>query len=255
MPDADSTSNTRSAGTRPFVTHWFTAGGDTLTNSANRACPPTASHALLIADSSMAAVKHCFTNKVKHCLITPISGAGDNQAMLNKPELKSLWRADKLKKAMADAQPPIKQSDLARTCGVTKQVVNGWLKTGRIDKKSLPAIAELIGQPLEFLLDEHYKEPTAMFSRSGQRAVAEPPAPYMDKQLQTVTRDWDLLSDLDRARISKEVAQKADHVRSKIREHDRQQSTEAPRTPLEASNESVIHRVVGFIRRPKKPRP
>lgn len=171
--------------------------------------------------------------------------------MLND-EKSSVWRARKLRNAMQNSVPPLKQADLARKCGVSKQVVHGWLKTGRIDKKYLPAIAELIRQPLEVLLDDVYEAP--LMSRKGQRA-GESPTTYeaTDRLLLRISKDWHLLSDMDRRRIYNDVTQKADHVRNKIREHEQQQSS--AQEPAEAAAESVINRVVGFIKRPRKPRP
>lgn len=224
-----------------------------MIRAASLTWPPTASQARFIAESSISAVKHCFTHEVKHCLITADEARADNQAML-KSEMKSVWRAAKLRTAMQNAKPPIKQADLARTCGVTKQVVHGWLKTGRIDKKYLPALADVLGQPLEFLLEEDsVEQPAARFSRAGTYRVTEQPSGYSakDKLLQAIIRDWPALSDIDRRRIYNDVTQKAEHVRTKIREHE-QQST--ARESAEASNESVINRVVGFIKRPRKPR-
>jgi len=59
--------------------------------------------------------------------------------------------AQKLGEAMAD--PPLKQSDVATACGVSKQAVQGWLKTGRFDKKHLPTLARVTGRPLGWWLD------------------------------------------------------------------------------------------------------
>lgn len=43
--------------------------------------------------------------------------------------------------------------DIAKACSVSKQAVQGWIKTGRIDKKHLPKLAELTKLPLEWWLD------------------------------------------------------------------------------------------------------
>jgi len=43
--------------------------------------------------------------------------------------------------------------DIAKACGASKQAVQGWIKTGRIDKKHLPKLAELTKLPLEWWLD------------------------------------------------------------------------------------------------------
>ncbi|MFD2754267.1 helix-turn-helix domain-containing protein [Comamonas terrae] len=58
--------------------------------------------------------------------------------------------AAKLESVLSD--PRIKQSDIADACGVSKQAVQGWKKTGRIDKKHLPKLAQVTGKPLEWWL-------------------------------------------------------------------------------------------------------
>lgn len=57
------------------------------------------------------------------------------------------------KLAEAIARPPITQSKIAAECKVTKQAVQGWLKTGRFDKKHLPKLSEITGRPLSWWLD------------------------------------------------------------------------------------------------------
>lgn len=43
--------------------------------------------------------------------------------------------------------------EVAAACGVTKQAVQGWKKTGRIDKKHLPALSEATQLPLSWWLE------------------------------------------------------------------------------------------------------
>ncbi len=68
---------------------------------------------------------------------------------------------------------------MAEACGVTKQAVLGWKKTGRIDKKHLPALAHLTKFPLTWWLElEEDSEPAAAISLATQLSVRERPAPY-----------------------------------------------------------------------------
>ena len=53
----------------------------------------------------------------------------------------------------------LRQSDIAEACGVSKQAVQGWTKTGRIDKKHLPSLASISGKPLSWWLDAEQVEP------------------------------------------------------------------------------------------------
>lgn len=59
--------------------------------------------------------------------------------------------AIKLKEAISIAK--VTQTQVATACGVTKQAVQGWVKTGRFDKKHLPTLAAITGKPLEWWLD------------------------------------------------------------------------------------------------------
>lgn len=47
----------------------------------------------------------------------------------------------------------IKQSDIAAHCGVTKQAVQSWKNTGRIDKRHLAGLAEVTKRPLGWWLE------------------------------------------------------------------------------------------------------
>lgn len=48
---------------------------------------------------------------------------------------------------------PLRQSEIAAACGVSKQAVQGWIKTGRVDKKHLPSLAAVSGKSLDWWLD------------------------------------------------------------------------------------------------------
>ncbi len=72
--------------------------------------------------------------------------------------------AAKLAEAMKN--PLIKPAELARACDMSIQAVQGWLKTGRIDKKHLPALAAATGRPLEWWLDAPAEKKSAPKVRS-----------------------------------------------------------------------------------------
>lgn len=60
--------------------------------------------------------------------------------------------AEKLKQALE--AKGMSQVAFARACGASKQAVQSWVKTGRIDKKHLPKFVEVLGYPLEWWLDD-----------------------------------------------------------------------------------------------------
>jgi transcriptional regulator with XRE-family HTH domain len=67
------------------------------------------------------------------------------------------------KLALVLAETGIRQSQIADGCGVSKQAVQGWVKTGRIDKKHLTTLAELSGRSLGWWLDaDDGKEQTSI---------------------------------------------------------------------------------------------
>ena len=47
---------------------------------------------------------------------------------------------------------------LAKACGVTKQAITGWRKTGRIAKPHLPIITELAGVTVDWLISDEPPE-------------------------------------------------------------------------------------------------
>ena len=49
-------------------------------------------------------------------------------------------------------QAGISNTQLANICNVSVQAVGGWKKTGRVNKKHLPTIANLTGVPVEWLM-------------------------------------------------------------------------------------------------------
>jgi hypothetical protein len=69
--------------------------------------------------------------------------------MLDSTEL-----AKRLRAAMDNHNPAILSVDMAEKCGVTRQAVNAWRKTGRVHKRHLQTIALMTGQPVEFFLED-----------------------------------------------------------------------------------------------------
>lgn len=65
-----------------------------------------------------------------------------------------LTTAERMAAKLAEAlsSPPLKHTDVAAACGVTKQAVQGWLRTGRFDKRHLPTLARITNKPLEWWL-------------------------------------------------------------------------------------------------------
>ena len=50
------------------------------------------------------------------------------------------------------------KTEMARICGVSKQVVSGWFKTGRISKTSALTLADAVGVSVPWLLGEDVGE-------------------------------------------------------------------------------------------------
>ena len=88
--------------------------------------------------------------------------------------------AAKLELVLADTN--VKQSDIADACGVSKQAVQGWKKTGRIDKKHLPKLAQVTGKPLEWWLSIEQETPL----------VSPDPEPTAEDLLNQAFSDWRL---------------------------------------------------------------
>ena len=82
--------------------------------------------------------------------------------------------AEKLKRALQTRG--MSQAVFAERCKVSKQAVQGWLKTGRVDKKHLQTFVSVLGYPLEWWLgastDDAAAPPT-----SSPAHVAREPAP------------------------------------------------------------------------------
>lgn len=90
----------------------------------------------------MTLLKHCFTSEVKRRFITLAHGLAHNQAMLDNAEM-----GRRIKSAI-DSKLGLSQAAVAKAFGVTEQAVSGWIRTGKIDKRKLPMLAEITGVPL-----------------------------------------------------------------------------------------------------------
>lgn len=81
----------------------------------------------------------------------------------------------------------VSQVKIAARCNVSKQAVQGWKKTGRIDKRHLPALSELSEIPLPWWLDPSqttYMKPQeqpsdAPVAMEPQRQYRNPPWPFL----------------------------------------------------------------------------
>jgi transcriptional regulator with XRE-family HTH domain len=105
--------------------------------------------------------------------LIPGQGQADNKAMLST--------AETIKKKMAEVlSAGLKQIDIASHCGVSKQAVQSWKNTGRIDKRHLPLLAEVSRRPLSWWLDIGDDATEAPGQAPGRQAavVAEKTATY-----------------------------------------------------------------------------
>lgn len=108
--------------------------------------------------------------------------------------------AKKLATALHEAR--LSQVMVANACGVTKQAVQGWLRTGRIDKKHLPKLSEISGKPLSWWLDANNSEIDR--ASIAKDEINEELAPYRVSEwpFRTITAaDYYSLSDYQRGMI------------------------------------------------------
>lgn len=63
---------------------------------------------------------------------------------------------------------------IAAELDVTEQAITGWLRTGRIDKRRLPALARITGVPLSTFMPD-------AGNGAGWRVESEAPPPYGDR--------------------------------------------------------------------------
>ncbi len=113
----------------------------------------------------------------------------------------------------------VKSIDIAEACGVSKQAVQGWKKTGRIDKKHLPKLAKVTRLPLEWWLGEASTDSPDEIPGYAKTSLAR----LTDIGRQLTEKDWALL-----------VAT-ANHLAA-------QNQTDATRTPASGIAEQVLAR-------------
>lgn len=90
-----------------------------------------------------------------------------DKAMLSTSER----MAQKLKQALSTRG--LSQVAFAEACGVSKQAVQSWIKTGRVDKKHLPKFVEVLNYPLGWWLS------------TEEASSSYPPAPAPTKIIAT----------------------------------------------------------------------
>lgn len=92
-----------------------------------------------------------------------------------------LSTAESIKKKMAEVLASgIKQTDIAAHCGVSKQAVQSWKNTGRIDKRHLAGLAEVTKRPLGWWLEisDEAAEQSPEWEEIRFLRVGESSAPY-----------------------------------------------------------------------------
>lgn len=98
------------------------------------------------------------------------AGETYDKAMLSTSER----MAEKLKQALR--AKGMSQSAFAAACGATKQAVQSWVKTGRIDKKHLPKFVEVLEYPLEWWLSEDTNPPDVPAQAKSHTRLPTSPA-------------------------------------------------------------------------------
>lgn len=88
--------------------------------------------------------------------------------------------AQKLTQVMQEQR--LSGSAIAAHCNVSKQAVYGWKMTGRMDKKYLPALAELTGKPLEWWLESGSLQSDASARKALEWIPQEPTPPPVAMQ-------------------------------------------------------------------------
>jgi len=108
---------------------------------------------LFMSDVIIAKLKHSFKLKSKHTLLLSARYPNYYKVMLNlySDEDRRKELARRLDEAISSIGRGGK-TRLAEKCNITPQAVNGWLKTGRIDKDHLVIVAELSHHDLNWLI-------------------------------------------------------------------------------------------------------
>lgn len=94
----------------------------------------------------MTSIKPSFLH-VKRSFALCVQSASDNKAMLTDQEL-----AARIREAVTSCET--NKPAIARALGVTVPAIDGWIKTGKIDYRRLPALAHLTGVGLAYFFPE-----------------------------------------------------------------------------------------------------
>lgn len=92
-------------------------------------------------DVHAATLKHRFSSH-KRCFLPFVGWMLEHQAMLDNKTMAKVVRE-------AIEHSGHTQESIATSFGVTEQAVSGWVRTGKIDKRKLPRLAQLTGVPLD----------------------------------------------------------------------------------------------------------
>lgn len=86
--------------------------------------------------------------KIKRCLLQTSDDARDHKAMLDSQDMKR-----RFVRALS-ANPGLRPKDVADACDVSPQAIGDWKRTGRIDKKHFPKLAELLHTSLDYWISD-----------------------------------------------------------------------------------------------------
>lgn len=87
-------------------------------------------------------------SEIKYRLLQTSEHASDYQAMLDSQDMKRRFG-----RALS-MNPGVRAKDIAEKCDVTPQAVGDWKRTGRIDKKHFPKLAELLHTSLDYWISD-----------------------------------------------------------------------------------------------------
>lgn len=101
---------------------------------------------------------------VKHSFAARLPSMHDNKAMLTDQEL-----ASRIREAITTCG--IKKPEIARVLEVSVPAIDQWIKTGKIDYRRLPGLANITGVGLAYFFPEAGTAETANLTASEWRAA------------------------------------------------------------------------------------
>lgn len=137
--------------------HWCTACGVTPSRRAVSRIPPRETSARSSGEIALSisapTIKHYLPSRQALPLLL---GALPNYLMAPTtkhvvPAPNNAWLGERIRLAMLEAG--VKQKDLAAALGIKPQAITDMLKTGRIAKRHLPVLSELLQKPIEHWLE------------------------------------------------------------------------------------------------------